>query len=276
VRVIEVVDGDTVDIRFENGSTDTVRLLGIDTPETSGAVSPNEFEGVPDSADGRECLREESNEASDFTEDRLEGIEVRLQFDNQSDRRGSYDRLLAYVIVDGMNFNYQLVQDSYARVYDTRFTQSDRFFDAVNDAQDAEQGVWRCRNVTTATPTSSPTPSSTPTSGEDELVVNEIHEDAEGNDHENLNDEYVVFKNTGDAPLELSGWKVEDEADHTYHFPSDFTLDPGDTVTLYTGSGEDTDSELYWGSGSAIWNNGGDTIYVYDDDGETIIERSYD
>ena len=35
VTVTDVVDGDTLDIRYENGSTDTVRLLWIDTPETS-------------------------------------------------------------------------------------------------------------------------------------------------------------------------------------------------------------------------------------------------
>jgi hypothetical protein len=47
-------------------------------------------------------------------------------------------------------------------------------------------------------------------------------------------------------------------------------------VTLHTGSGADTDTDLYWGSDAAIWNNGGDTIYVYDESGETVIERSYD
>jgi endonuclease YncB( thermonuclease family) len=33
-RVIEVIDGDTIVVAFANGSTDTIRLLGVDTPET--------------------------------------------------------------------------------------------------------------------------------------------------------------------------------------------------------------------------------------------------
>lgn len=49
----------------------------------------------------------------------------------------------------------------------------------------------------------------------------------------------------------------------------------GVKVTLYTWSGSNTDSELYWGSESAIWNNGGDTIIVTDGDGTVVLERSY-
>ncbi len=73
----------------------------------------------------------------------------------------------------------------------------------------------------------------------------------------------------------MTGWTLADEADHTFYFPSGFTLGAGDSVTIYTGSGSNTDSELYWGSGSAVWNNGGDTIIVTNDDGETVINREY-
>ena len=105
------------------------------------------------------------------------------------------------------------------------------------------------------------------------LVVEGIHENADGNDHEN--DEYVTVENTGDSALDLAGWTVSDEKDHTYSFPDGFALEPGATVTLHTGSGTDTDSALYWGSDAAIWNNDGDTIVVTGDGGETVIEASY-
>jgi hypothetical protein len=63
--------------------------------------------------------------------------------------------------------------------------------------------------------------------------------------------------------------------DHTFTFP-DLTVAPGATITLYTGSGSDTDDEVYWGSGRAVWNNnGGDTIIVTTDDGETVIRHEY-
>ncbi|MFW5999966.1 MAG: lamin tail domain-containing protein, partial [Halorubrum sp.] len=108
------------------------------------------------------------------------------------------------------------------------------------------------------------------------LEVAEINADAEGDDQENLNDEYVVFENTGDEPIDLSGWTVEDEAAHGYEFPQGFTLDAGATVTLRTGSGTDTDTELYWGSGSPIWNNAGDTVILSNADGEHVLEVSYE
>lgn len=39
--------------------------------------------------------------------------------------------------------------------------------------------------------------------------------------------EYIVFKNAGDSALDMSGWTVSDEADHTYTVPLRFTLDAG-------------------------------------------------
>ncbi len=110
VTVTNVVDGDTIDIEYQNGSSDTVRLLGVDTPETYGSVSPGEFEGVPDTQAGRECLQAAGENASAYATDQLADQTVTLQFDSQADRRGDYGRLLAYVQVDGSNFNYDLVE----------------------------------------------------------------------------------------------------------------------------------------------------------------------
>lgn len=43
--VVEVIDGDTIDMRLANGTIERVRLLGIDTPETHVEVQPDEYEG---------------------------------------------------------------------------------------------------------------------------------------------------------------------------------------------------------------------------------------
>jgi competence protein ComEC len=110
----------------------------------------------------------------------------------------------------------------------------------------------------------------------DELAVARIHADAAGNDNENLNDEYVVFENTGSQSIDLGGWTVRDAAGHTYTFPAGFTLAPGAEVTLYTGSGEDSATALYWGADGAVWNNAGDTITVETDTGSTILTRTYE
>jgi hypothetical protein len=107
------------------------------------------------------------------------------------------------------------------------------------------------------------------------LVVAEINADAEGDDRENLNDEYVVFENTGDSPIDMSRWTIEDDVGQSYTVPDGFILNTNETVTLRTGDGTDTDTELYRGSKSPIWNNGGDTVIVFDDDGNRILGKSY-
>ncbi|WP_276247981.1 MULTISPECIES: DUF4350 domain-containing protein [unclassified Haladaptatus] len=108
-----------------------------------------------------------------------------------------------------------------------------------------------------------------------QIDVAQVHEDAAGNDNDNLNDEYVVFENVGSGSLDLTGWTVEDEVGKTYAFPSGFSLAAGATVTLHTGSGTDTSSDLYWGKTQAVWNNSGDTVFVYDDAGSLAEQHSY-
>jgi competence protein ComEC len=125
-------------------------------------------------------------------------------------------------------------------------------------------------------PTETMTPTETATDGgtAGELAIETIHADAEGDDRENLNDEYIVFANVGDEPLSLEGLTVEDETGKQYTFP-DGSLEPGATVTLRTGSGTDTETDLYWGAGRPVWNNGGDTVIVIDRDGERVLTEEY-
>lgn len=96
VRVVGVVDGDTIEVDAA-GRRETVRLLGVDTPETVHPHRPVECFGP---------------EASAFTHSRLLGRTVQLGFDRV--RRDAYGRLLAYVEVDGWRFNDALLAGGYA------------------------------------------------------------------------------------------------------------------------------------------------------------------
>jgi Micrococcal nuclease (thermonuclease) homologs len=267
VEILEVVDGDTVDIAFQNGSTDTVRLLGIDTPEVDTSVNPAEFEGVPNTAAGRECLSEYADQASASVTERLQDETVTLQFDSAADRRGSFGRLLGYILANGTNLNYDLVSTGLARVFDSSFGQSDRFYTAESTAQQDQTGLWECRDA-----------------GDDNtdgpadvgaLSLVQIHEDAAGTERDNLDDEYLTFENQGTEPVELTGWTVTDEAGASYQFPTGFTLQPGEQVTLYTGAGTDTATSLYWGFYRPVWNNGGDTVFVTDESESLVLEQNY-
>lgn len=144
VRVTDVVDGDTVDVRYPNGSEDTVRLLGVDTPEVHVENDPAEFEGVPDTEAGRSCLRRHGERATTFAVERLADREVTLRFDPLADRRGGYDRLLAYIVVGNETFNAQLLDRGHARLYDSEFRQRDDYATLERDARDAGRGLWNC------------------------------------------------------------------------------------------------------------------------------------
>ena len=86
----------------------------------------------------------------------------------------------------------------------------------------------------------------------------------------NLQDEWVRISNTGSSPVSLNGWKIEDEGNkHTYTFQS-YTLNAGTTVTVFTGKGTSSATELYWQLDDPIWNNDGDTAYLYDNSGKLI------
>ena len=267
--VTRVVDGDTVKIAFENGTEDTVRLVGVDTPEVHTETSPAEFEGVPATSAGRACLRRWGEAASERLKQRLTGAEVRLAFDTNLDRRGYYGRLLAYVVHDSAIVNYGLVADGHARVYDSPFTRKAAFLDAEAAVMESRTGLWEC--ATESPPTASATATTSPSVSR---VAVAVHPDAAGNDNENLNDEYVTLTNEGDDPLKLAGWTVTDEAGKTYEF-GEVRLSSSDTVTLHTGSGTDTETDVYWGRSGAVWNNGGDTVTVRDAAGAVVATRSY-
>jgi len=74
--------------------------------------------------------------------------------------------------------------------------------------------------------------------------------------------------------VNLKGFILEDEAHHKFIF-SDFVLGTGKTIKVYSGKGTATSDSLYWGSSSAIWNNDGDTAYLYDNLGNIIDTYKY-
>jgi competence protein ComEC len=129
-----------------------------------------------------------------------------------------------------------------------------------------------------ATPSPTTTTTSTPTSSQStgSLHLTEVHADAAGDDADNLNDEYLVLKNTGSEPLKLGGWQLSDEADHRYTIPTGTTLNPGGQITVHSGDGTNTNADLYWNSSQPIWNNGDDTVIVVDTEGTTILRETYE
>jgi endonuclease YncB( thermonuclease family) len=139
VEVVEVTDGDTIDVRFDNGAEGTVRMLGIDTPETSSQFErPEEWEGI----ESLEYLRNEGFVAEDYAVEKLAGETVTLAFDENEPVRGDFGRLLAYVSVNGTLYNQQAIADGHARVYDSGLAKHDEFLRTERNVRVADRGMW--------------------------------------------------------------------------------------------------------------------------------------
>ena len=86
--------------------------------------------------------------------------------------------------------------------------------------------------------------------------------------------EYVLLRNSGSKTIDLSGWELRDSGGAVYIF-SAFTLKAGAEVRIWTGSGADTASDLFWNRTQAVWNNDGDTATLRDANGKLVAEFSY-
>lgn len=238
--VVRVIDGDTIEI--EGGKR--VRYIGINTPETS----PVECFGV---------------EATNKNKELVGGKRVRLEKDiSELDK---YGRLLRYVWVGDIFVNDYLVRQgyAYATTYPPDVEYSNQFVQAQREAKENNRGLWAgCQTE----PEPEPEPEITSPSSAKVEIIYIFYDGIQGTAEP---DEYVEIKNTGGTAQNLNGWTLSDIAGKTYIFPS-YNLQPNESIKIYTNMGTFT-----FGSGRAIWNNGGDTAYLKDNAGNPIDTYSY-
>jgi micrococcal nuclease len=131
--VTKVSDGDTFNVSIA-GKNETVRLVGIDTPETHDPRKPVQCFGKV---------------ASDKAHELLDGKSVRLEADPGGDDRDKYHRLLRYAYLpDGTFYNQYMVQQGYAFAY-TVFPNSklEQFRGWEREAREANRGLWAGCNI---------------------------------------------------------------------------------------------------------------------------------
>ena len=130
-RVERVVDGDTLIVRYQ-GESHTVRLIGVDTPETVHPARPVQYFGA---------------EASAFTKAQLNGKIVQLVVDRTSDTVDAYGRLPQFVYLDGGELsNATLIREGYGhtiRGFD--YSMRGEFIALENQARIQGRGLWAPR-----------------------------------------------------------------------------------------------------------------------------------
>ena len=129
--VVNVVDGDTIDIDIADGKYERtrIRLWGIDTPETKNPKVGVMYFGP---------------QAADFTTKLVLEKQVGVYLDTGNRARGYYGRLLAYVqLPDGRFLNEVLVSEGFAYA-DLRFRHSfyNKYKQLESSARSLKKGLW--------------------------------------------------------------------------------------------------------------------------------------
>ncbi len=122
------IDGDTIAVKMGD-KIESVRLIGVDTPETHKPNTPVQCYGPA---------------AASYTKNIIGNNHVRLATDSKSTNRDRYNRLLRYVYLpDGTMVESQLIKNGYGFAY-TAFpiTKSDEFVADQQQAKAAHKGLW--------------------------------------------------------------------------------------------------------------------------------------
>lgn len=132
-QVTHVNDGDTIVVNAA-GKSETVRFIGVDTPETKDPRKPVQCYG---------------EQASQHTHSILEGSQVRLEADPQDSDRDKYGRWLRYVYLpDGTLYNAQLISQGYGFAYVVfPFSKLDEFRALETAAREQGRGLWGGCNI---------------------------------------------------------------------------------------------------------------------------------
>lgn len=126
--VVSVVDGDTIKIVYQ-GALTSVRLIGVNTPETVDPRKNVECFGV---------------EASNYLKNLLSGKKITIESDSTQSDRDKYGRLLRYVYLDNVDVNQKIISDGYGYeyTYNIPYNKQEAYKNAQKDAESNERGLW--------------------------------------------------------------------------------------------------------------------------------------
>ena len=242
-QIIRITDGDTIRVRLESGKEEAVRLIGVDTPESTREVEPF------------------GKEAAAFTQRRLDGKTVFLEMDVFE--RDRFGRLLAYVWltqpandneteVRAKMFNAELMLQGYAQVMTIapNVKYADMFVKFEREARGGNKGLW-----------ADAAPIVEPVSG---IVIAAV----------DLRAESVTIENGSTNGIDVSAWVLVSEiGDQRFTFPTGTVIPAGASISVVSGPNVTAGAgRLFW-TRSHIWNNDGDPAVLMDAVGREVSRR---
>jgi micrococcal nuclease len=128
--VVSVIDGDTIKVK-NNEKVETIRLVGIDTPEIAGPRKKIECFGKEASLEAKKILLNQK---------------VFLEQDESQGNSDKYGRLLRYVFLEnGESFNAYMIKNGFAKeyTYNKKYKYQDEYKKLQEYAKDNNLGIWR-------------------------------------------------------------------------------------------------------------------------------------
>ncbi len=252
-QVVRVIDGDTVVLRTEGGQ-ESVRLIGLDAPETHRPNEPVQCFG-PDATRRAEQL--------------LTGQMVFLELDPTQGERDKYERLLAYLwLSDGRLFNLEMIAGGYAfeYTYDRPYRYQAEFQRAERDARSGQVGLWSPQTCNGGRDSTTPVPDAARGSGIAAPALRIESIQAAGRD------EVITIINDAPSDQVMRGWWIQSSGGNTcqpvpaqrFDFPADYVLPAGALVRVHSGpqTFSQTPGDLFW-QVDTVWNNDGDRATLY-------------
>jgi micrococcal nuclease len=130
-KVLKVIDGDTIRVLINN-KEDTVRLIGIDSPEVVDDEKPVQCFGKEASSKAKEILSSKT---------------IVLESDPTQGNRDEYGRILRYVFLeDGTSFDKLMLSEGYAHEYTFKgnpYKYQSEFIQAEREAKGENKGLWK-------------------------------------------------------------------------------------------------------------------------------------
>ncbi|MFH2105538.1 MAG: lamin tail domain-containing protein [Parcubacteria group bacterium] len=99
------------------------------------------------------------------------------------------------------------------------------------------------------------------------VSISGVHYDGTGSAEP---DEFVQLVNNGRMAQDVGQWTIEDGDGHEFEFPGGYTIQPGAFIRIFTNTGD-----LSFDSSQAIWNNDGDTCFLYGSTGSLVDMYAY-
>ena len=269
-RVTDVSDGDTFDIRIAGKGVKRVRMIGVQAMELDDYVAktgdchgPEAFRRLRQLVGGKVVQLSAADPASVGLKDRIQRF-VQVEVDGVMRDVGEI------LLEEGQALWFPHAEEH---------ANNARYQRAVRRARAAGVGLWD-RDYCGRGPQQSA------------RVKMWVQWDADGNDADNVNGEWVKIKNLGPDELRLGRWMLRESAlrtDHRptsplreYTFPRGTVVPPRRSIFVHVGRGRDSDKRFYWQQVEPVFENSeddgrndGDGAYLIDPDGDVRFDFMY-